>query len=318
MLVRVRRPRRRVLARRRLLPPGRLVAAALGGRRAGAGSTTPRSRASTWSAATATNWERPLRRSRAGRELVRLGFADDVAAAARLDAYPGAPHLPRAPRDRRGGSGMSAATMPAADGSRTAPPRRADRARGRSVPRSHAAAGPDHRPGRRVHRPRALAAAGRRRARHSAPRDRPRAGRLRPARRARHEAVGDPDRRAQRAGALRRRRADPRDARPSSTCDVGQRGLAARTVGLVPGFLAETISGKIGVAGAVLLGFLALSALTLATFAWHPLQRLEAGDGRRPGSPAERDVEARPQRSTGDGTRRRRAEAPRAGPRGGR
>ncbi|HUQ15414.1 MAG TPA: DNA translocase FtsK [Gemmatimonadales bacterium] len=59
--------------------------------------------------------------------------------------------------------------------------------------------------------------------------------------------------------------------------DVGQRGLAARTVGLVPGFLAETISGKIGVAGAVLLGFLALSALTLATFAWHPLQRLEAG-----------------------------------------
>jgi DNA segregation ATPase FtsK/SpoIIIE, S-DNA-T family len=59
--------------------------------------------------------------------------------------------------------------------------------------------------------------------------------------------------------------------------DVGQRGLAARTVGLVPGFLAETISGKVGVAGAVLLGFLALSALTLATFAWHPLQKLEAG-----------------------------------------
>ena len=33
-------------------------------------------------------WERPLRRSRAGRELVRLGFGDDVAAAARMDAYP--------------------------------------------------------------------------------------------------------------------------------------------------------------------------------------------------------------------------------------
>ena len=33
-------------------------------------------------------WERPLRRSRAGRELIRLGFAADVAAAARLDAYP--------------------------------------------------------------------------------------------------------------------------------------------------------------------------------------------------------------------------------------
>ena len=72
--------------------------------------------------------------------------------------------------------------------------------------------------------------------------------------------------------------------------DVGQRGLAARTVGLVPGFLAETISGKIGVAGAVLLGFLALSALTLATFAWHPLQRFEAGQRseRRNGQEAER------------------------------
>ena len=75
--------------------------------------------------------------------------------------------------------------------------------------------------------------------------------------------------------------------------DVGDRGLAARTVGLVPGFLAETISAKIGVAGAVLLGFLALSALTLATFAWHPLQRLEAGRSekaaeRRNGQEAER------------------------------
>ena len=33
-------------------------------------------------------WERPLRRSSAGRELLRLGFEADVAAAARLDAYP--------------------------------------------------------------------------------------------------------------------------------------------------------------------------------------------------------------------------------------
>ena len=33
-------------------------------------------------------WEPPLRRSRAGRELIRLGFADDVTDAARLDAYP--------------------------------------------------------------------------------------------------------------------------------------------------------------------------------------------------------------------------------------
>jgi DNA segregation ATPase FtsK/SpoIIIE, S-DNA-T family len=57
--------------------------------------------------------------------------------------------------------------------------------------------------------------------------------------------------------------------------DVAQRGFAARVVGVLPGFFSELVSGKVGVAGAVLLGFLALSALTLATFAWHPLQRLE-------------------------------------------
>jgi DNA segregation ATPase FtsK/SpoIIIE, S-DNA-T family len=61
--------------------------------------------------------------------------------------------------------------------------------------------------------------------------------------------------------------------------DVAQRGLAALAVGVLPGFFAETISDKVGVAGAVLLGFLVLSALTLATFAWHPLQRLEKGEG---------------------------------------
>ena len=61
--------------------------------------------------------------------------------------------------------------------------------------------------------------------------------------------------------------------------DVGDRALSARAVGWLPGFLAVTIADKIGVAGAVLLGFLALSALTLATFAWHPLQRLERGSG---------------------------------------
>ena len=59
--------------------------------------------------------------------------------------------------------------------------------------------------------------------------------------------------------------------------DVDQRALPARLAGLVPGMLAEVVTGRVGVAGAVLLGFLALSALTLLTFAWHPLQRLEAG-----------------------------------------
>ncbi len=57
--------------------------------------------------------------------------------------------------------------------------------------------------------------------------------------------------------------------------DVADRTPLALAVGLVPGFFAEIISTKIGVAGAVIIGFLALSGLTLATFAWHPLQRLE-------------------------------------------
>jgi 2-phosphosulfolactate phosphatase len=67
---------------------GRLIAAALG---------SPKGRRNCNDAALASldlvrrygdNWERPLRRSSAGRELVRLGFAGDVAAAAQLDAYP--------------------------------------------------------------------------------------------------------------------------------------------------------------------------------------------------------------------------------------
>jgi 2-phosphosulfolactate phosphatase len=38
-------------------------------------------------------WERPLRYSRAGRELIKLGFQDDVLDAARLDAYPVLAHF---------------------------------------------------------------------------------------------------------------------------------------------------------------------------------------------------------------------------------
>jgi DNA segregation ATPase FtsK/SpoIIIE, S-DNA-T family len=79
--------------------------------------------------------------------------------------------------------------------------------------------------------------------------------------------------------------------------DVGQRSLTARAVGLVPGFLAETISGKVGVAGAVLLGFLGLSALTLVTFAWHPLQRFERGPaGRGDNGGGGQEVEEQPKR----------------------
>jgi phosphosulfolactate phosphohydrolase-like enzyme len=39
------------------------------------------------------DWERPLRLSRSGRELLKLGLGDDVRDAARLDAYPVLPHF---------------------------------------------------------------------------------------------------------------------------------------------------------------------------------------------------------------------------------
>jgi 2-phosphosulfolactate phosphatase len=39
------------------------------------------------------DWTRPLRRSGAGRELLRLGFERDVTEAGRLDAYPVLPHF---------------------------------------------------------------------------------------------------------------------------------------------------------------------------------------------------------------------------------
>ena len=39
------------------------------------------------------DWERPLRYSRAGRELIKLGLQDDLLDAARLDAYPVLAHF---------------------------------------------------------------------------------------------------------------------------------------------------------------------------------------------------------------------------------
>ena len=64
--------------------------------------------------------------------------------------------------------------------------------------------------------------------------------------------------------------------------DIDSGRFIGKVVGAVPGFFAVEIPKGIGPAGAVLAGFLALSALTLATFAWHPLQRLE----RQPEAPA--------------------------------
>jgi S-DNA-T family DNA segregation ATPase FtsK/SpoIIIE len=60
-----------------------------------------------------------------------------------------------------------------------------------------------------------------------------------------------------------------------TVADLDTDRFLGRMVGVVPGFFAVQLPKGIGVAGAVLAGFLALCALTLATFAWHPLQRLE-------------------------------------------
>ena len=57
--------------------------------------------------------------------------------------------------------------------------------------------------------------------------------------------------------------------------------LAARASGLLPGLAARGILQVIGQPGGLLLAFLLLSALTLATLAWHPLRRFEAGAAGR-------------------------------------
>ncbi|HKV75885.1 MAG TPA: DNA translocase FtsK [Gemmatimonadales bacterium] len=66
---------------------------------------------------------------------------------------------------------------------------------------------------------------------------------------------------------------NPRDFDPP----LGEWRVAAQLTGLVPGLLARGAYNAIGFAGALLFGFLALSALTILTIAWHPLQRLEGG-----------------------------------------
>jgi DNA segregation ATPase FtsK/SpoIIIE, S-DNA-T family len=71
-----------------------------------------------------------------------------------------------------------------------------------------------------------------------------------------------------------------------SVFEINSRGLFGQLVGAIPGFFAVEIPKGIGVAGAVLVGFLALCALTLATFAWHPLQRLERHPGPAAGPAA--------------------------------
>lgn len=67
---------------------GRLVAAALGERRIRRGLNDAAIAALDLVRRYGDRWERPLTRSRAGRELITLGFRADVQDAARVDAYP--------------------------------------------------------------------------------------------------------------------------------------------------------------------------------------------------------------------------------------
>jgi S-DNA-T family DNA segregation ATPase FtsK/SpoIIIE len=67
---------------------------------------------------------------------------------------------------------------------------------------------------------------------------------------------------------------------------MAETSIAARAVGVIPGAIAHTLYSQIGVAGGLLVWFLALSAVTLLTFAWHPLQHLE-----RSAEPAAEPVE---------------------------
>jgi 2-phosphosulfolactate phosphatase len=72
---------------------GRLAAAVLGGTRPRRGLNDAALASLALVRRYGTGWERPLRLSRSGRELLKRGFEDDVRDAARLDAYPVLPHL---------------------------------------------------------------------------------------------------------------------------------------------------------------------------------------------------------------------------------
>jgi 2-phosphosulfolactate phosphatase len=72
---------------------GRLAAAALGDQRSRRGLNDAAIASLDLVRRYGDDWQRPLRRSRAGRELVKLGFQDDVLDAARLDAYPVLAHF---------------------------------------------------------------------------------------------------------------------------------------------------------------------------------------------------------------------------------
>ena len=67
---------------------GRLAAALLGGTKPRKGLNDAALASLALVRRYGDNWNRPLRSSRSGRELLKLGFAEDITDAGRLDAYP--------------------------------------------------------------------------------------------------------------------------------------------------------------------------------------------------------------------------------------
>jgi S-DNA-T family DNA segregation ATPase FtsK/SpoIIIE len=73
---------------------------------------------------------------------------------------------------------------------------------------------------------------------------------------------------------------------PAFPADYVQWTRTQRLVGLFPGFLASSVEGAVGTAGAVLVGLFALSALGVFTIGWHPLtllrqrKKVAKGEGR--------------------------------------
>ena len=61
---------------------------------------------------------------------------------------------------------------------------------------------------------------------------------------------------------------------PAFPADYAHWTRTQRLVGLFPGFLANSVEGVVGTAGAVLIGLFALSALGVFTVGWHPLTML--------------------------------------------
>jgi 2-phosphosulfolactate phosphatase len=72
---------------------GRLVAAILGDRKPRRGLNDSALACLDLLRRYGNGWDRPLARSRAGRELIKQGFSDDLREAGRVDAYPVLPHF---------------------------------------------------------------------------------------------------------------------------------------------------------------------------------------------------------------------------------